>query len=75
MGIEQLGVFPDVIVDNEPRQTFDGVDAQLETAVAVLKQWIKDEPIVVPLPPGPKPNMGIPADVCKASETTHSQTP
>jgi tricorn protease len=50
--IEGHGVDPDVVVDNLPHATFQGKDAQLEKAVEMLKQMIKDDPRE--LPPVPK---------------------
>jgi tricorn protease len=50
--IEGHGVDPDVVVDNLPHATFNGRDAQLEKAIEVLKQMIKDDPR--DLPPVPK---------------------
>lgn len=49
--IEGHGVEPDITVDNLPRATFDGHDAQLEAAIAHLQQRLRDEPIPVPVPP------------------------
>ena len=51
MGIENVGIDPDVVVDNNPRTAFDGKDTQLERAIVELKEWLRDEPIVVPTPP------------------------
>jgi len=48
--IEGHGVEPDVAVDNLPHATFEGKDAQLEAAVAFLKEKIRKEPVVVPVP-------------------------
>ena len=42
--IEGHGVEPDIVVDNLPRATFDGRDAQLETAIEYLKKKIEEEP-------------------------------
>src|SRR5688572_30892010 len=50
--IEQHGVDPDIVVDNLPRATFDGHDAQLDTAVKHLLEEIKRDPRVPPKPPG-----------------------
>ena len=50
--IEGHGVDPDVVVDNPPHATFHGKDAQLDRAVALLQQLIKDDPR--PLPPVPR---------------------
>lgn len=49
--IEGHGVEPDIVVDNLPRATFDGKDAQLEAAIRYLEEKIKAEPI----PPVPAP--------------------
>jgi tricorn protease len=49
--IEQIGVIPDVEVDNLPRATFDGHDAQLEAAIEHLKRKIAEDPRPVPQPP------------------------
>jgi tricorn protease len=43
--IEGRGVEPDVEVDNLPRETFDGRDAQLERAIAILKESLAKDPI------------------------------
>jgi tricorn protease len=49
--IEQIGVIPDVEVDNLPRATFDGQDAQLDAAIRYLQQKIAEDPRPVPEPP------------------------
>jgi tricorn protease len=49
--IEGHGVDPDIVVDNLPHATFDGSDAQLQAAIDLLKQEIKDDPL--PVPPHP----------------------
>jgi tricorn protease len=46
--IEGHGVEPDVLVDNLPHATFGGSDAQLQAAIDLLKQQIKDDPRPVP---------------------------
>jgi tricorn protease len=46
--IEGHGVDPDIVVDNLPHATFEGGDAQLETAVLQLKQLIADDPVEIP---------------------------
>ncbi len=51
VGIEQLGIVPDVEVDNNPRDTFEGRDAQLEMAISVLKEWLKEEEVELPRNP------------------------
>ena len=49
--IENHGVDPDIVVDNLPRATFDGKDAQLEAAIDHLLAEIKKDPRDVPKPP------------------------
>jgi tricorn protease len=53
--IEGHGVDPDLVVDNAPRTTFDGSDAQLEAAVKYLQALILKDPRPVP-PAPPKPD-------------------
>jgi len=52
MGIENEGVEPDVVVDNNPREAYDGIDLQLQEAITYLQKWLKREPIVLPKRPG-----------------------
>lgn len=53
--IEGRGVTPDIEVDNPPRATFEGSDAQLEAAIAHLQRRIAAEPLPVPrLPAYPR---------------------
>jgi len=59
LGIEQMGVEPDILVDNNPRTAYDGRDSQLEYAIKVLKDWIEKEPVVVPTAPTKKRNMAL----------------
>ncbi len=49
--IEQIGVVPDIVVDNLPHATFNGGDAQLDAAIAYLLDKIENEPLPVPAPP------------------------
>jgi tricorn protease len=49
--IEGHGVDPDMVVDNLPHETFNGKDAQLETAIAYLKEQIQNHPVDIPEPP------------------------
>ena len=52
--IEGHGVDPDIVVDNPPHATFNGEDAQLDAAIAHLRQRIGEEPVTVPpAPPYP----------------------
>jgi len=57
--IEQVGVAPDILVDNLPHATFDGTDAQLDAAIRYLQQKIAEDPRDVPEPP-PYPNRAFP---------------
>ena len=52
--IEGVGVAPDIEVDNPPRATFMGQDAQLEAAISELQRRIAEQP-VVPVKPGAYP--------------------
>ena len=58
---------PDIEVDNDPRMTFDGKDAQLERAIAELKAWLKEESVVVPKPPAEKPNKSLSGVSCPST--------
>ncbi len=49
--IEGHGVDPDIVVDNLPHATFNGEDAQLEAAIAHLKDLIRSDPRDIPDPP------------------------
>jgi len=60
LGIEQMGLIPDVEVDNNPRMAFEGVDTQLQRAVSYLKDWIEREPVALPENPGPHRDMSKP---------------
>ena len=66
MGIEQMGVEPDVVVDNDPHQSYNGKDSQLERAIAELKDWLEKEPVVVPQPPKKKKDMSLGERECSA---------
>jgi tricorn protease len=52
--IEGVGVTPDIEVDNPPRATALGQDAQLDAAIAELKRRMAAEP-VREVKPGPYP--------------------
>jgi tricorn protease len=56
--IEGHGVDPDIVVDNPPHTTFQGSDAQLEAAIAYLKDEIRKHPVPSPAPP-PYPKKGM----------------
>ncbi|MFT6107919.1 MAG: tricorn protease [Planctomycetota bacterium] len=49
--VEQVGVIPDVEIDNPPHATFLGADAQLDAAIQYLLEEIKKDPRPVPAPP------------------------
>jgi tricorn protease len=49
--IEGHGFDPDIVVDNLPHETFNGKDAQLQSAIDYLLKQIKDDPREVPPPP------------------------
>jgi tricorn protease len=49
--VEGHGVDPDIVVDNLPWATFQGKDAQLETAIGYLEKQIAAEPTPVPAVP------------------------
>ncbi|MEK0449310.1 MAG: hypothetical protein RL088_1578 [Verrucomicrobiota bacterium] len=53
--IEGHGVDPDITIDNTPRATFLGKDAQLEAAIKHLQELIAKDPRPVP-PVPPKPD-------------------
>jgi len=56
--IEGHGVEPDIVVDNLPRATFEGRDAQLEAAVEHLERLIREDPRPVPGHP-PYPDKSV----------------
>jgi tricorn protease len=59
--IEGHGVDPDIVVDNLPHATYAGSDAQLDAALALLKQEIRDDPRAVPPhPPYPDKSFKYP---------------
>jgi tricorn protease len=48
---EGVGVAPDIVVDNLPFATFNGADAQLDSAIAYLMDKMAKEPMRKPLAP------------------------
>lgn len=66
MGIEQMGVEPDIVVDNDPHDTYLGKDKQLERAIEELKKWIEEEPVVVPKPKSKRKDVTLGDRECKA---------
>jgi len=67
LGIEQMGVDPDIVVDNDPHETFTGTDRQLERAISELKKWLEEEPVVLPKAPVKKKDMTMGNRECKVS--------
>ena len=57
--VEGYGIAPDYEVENMPHARFQGTDAQLQAAIALLEQRIAAEP-VTPLVPQPLPPLGTP---------------
>jgi len=61
--IEGLGVAPDIEVDNPPRASFLGEDAQLEAALAHLRRRLQDAPLPAlqaePIPPRGQPGSDV----------------
>jgi tricorn protease len=51
--LENHGVEPDIVVDNDPYKEYIGKDKQLQKAIEVVMDRIKDE--YKPVPPVPKP--------------------
>ena len=52
--VEGHGIAPDVVVEELPKDAAAGHDAQLEQAVAIVMQQLKEHPVPVsPLPPYP----------------------
>jgi len=49
--IEQIGVVPDIVVDNMPHATFNGSDVQLQAAIEYLLEQIERDPREVPAAP------------------------
>lgn len=58
--VEGYGIAPDYQVENGPYATFNGRDAQLEAAIALLQQRISQDP-VPELRPRPLSPLGTPA--------------
>lgn len=66
MGIENMGLEPDIVVDNDPHETYLGKDRQLERAIEELKKWIDEEPVVVPRPKTERKDVTMGDRECKA---------
>ena len=57
--VEGYGVAPDIEVENLPHESYLGKDAQLEAAIAYLRDKLASDPIP-DLVPGPIPPVGEP---------------
>ena len=65
LGIENLGVEPDVVVDNDPRKSFDNHDQQLETGIQeLIKMMQNKKEAKLPIEPGKKKSVKIRDGVC-----------
>lgn len=51
--IEGYGVDPDIVIDNNPYDEFNGVDAQLDKAIEVILEQMKDWPETPAVPEWP----------------------
>jgi len=51
--MENWGVEPDIEVDNLPHRVMAGYDDQLDKAIEVLQQKLKENPVVKPKRPEP----------------------
>jgi tricorn protease len=51
--IEGIGVDPDIVIDNDPAQEYKGIDAQLDKAIEVILDELKNYKGVPPIPAGP----------------------
>ena len=51
--IEGYGVDPDIVVDNDPAREFDGVDDQLNKAIEVILEQMKNYPDIPEIPAWP----------------------
>ena len=49
--IEGHGVDPDLVVDNLPHSTYQGEDAQLQSAMDQLQEQIRLQPVTIPAAP------------------------
>lgn len=49
--MEGVGVEPDIRVDNDPAREFDGIDDQLNRAIAEILEAMERHPVRIPSPP------------------------
>ena len=51
--IEGYGVDPDIVIDNDPAREFEGIDDQLNKAIEVILEQMKDYPDIPAIPAWP----------------------
>jgi tricorn protease len=51
--IEGIGVEPDIYIDNDPAREYDGIDDQLNKAIEVIKDELKNYKPIPDIPQGP----------------------
>jgi len=51
--IEGYGVDPDIVIDNDPAHEFEGVDDQLNKAIEIILEQMKDYPDIPEIPAWP----------------------
>ena len=51
--IEGYGVDPDIVIDNDPAREFEGIDDQLNKAIEVILEQLKDYPEIPAVPAFP----------------------
>ena len=51
--IEGYGVDPDVVIDNDPAREFEGIDDQLNKAIEIILEQMKDYPDIPAIPAWP----------------------
>ncbi len=51
--IEGYGVDPDIVIDNDPAREYDGIDDQLNKAIEVILEEMKNYPELPQIPPYP----------------------
>lgn len=49
--MEGYGVDPDIVVGNDPAKEYEGIDQQLNKAIEVLLEELKNNPVKLPEPP------------------------
>lgn len=51
--IEGYGVDPDIVIDNDPAKEYEGIDEQLNKAIEVILEEMKNYPPIPQIPPYP----------------------